>query len=34
MASEFAPPRYRGKALYFVESALCGEQSRKIGNSI
>jgi hypothetical protein len=34
MISEFAPSRYRGKALYFVETALCRERSRKIGNSI
>jgi hypothetical protein len=34
MTSEFAPARYRGRALYFSEAALRGERSRKIGNPI
>jgi hypothetical protein len=34
MTSEVAPWRYRSTALYFVETALRGERSRKTGNSI
>jgi hypothetical protein len=34
MTSEVAPSRYRGRALYFVETALRRERSRKTGNSI
>jgi hypothetical protein len=34
MTSEVAPSRYRGGALYFVETALRGDPSRKIGDSI
>jgi hypothetical protein len=34
MTSEFAPSRHRGRVLYFSETALRGERTGKIGNSI
>jgi hypothetical protein len=34
MNSEVAPSRYRGMAFHFVEAALRGDRSRKIGISI
>jgi hypothetical protein len=34
MTSELASSRCRGRALYFVETALRGGRRRKIGNSI